>query len=41
MTLVKMLCVLLVSLGGVAAFTAACWVLVEAMMRVCGKDPAV
>jgi hypothetical protein len=40
-TLVKTLLVLVMTLGGLAAFTVACWVLTEALMRLCGKDPRV
>jgi hypothetical protein len=40
-TLVKTLLVLLMTLGGLAAFTVACWMAVEALMRLCGKDPRV
>jgi hypothetical protein len=30
----------LAAFAGVAAFTGICWLVAEALMRLCGKDPA-
>jgi hypothetical protein len=39
-TLVKTLLVLLAALGGITGFTAVCWLVVETLMRLAGRDPS-